>query len=307
MRIKRSIAVLFFTCTLFATTGDLLVQAQTPAQRIYYMKVTNNAIEASVEVLDRRCEIQLDRKNALEEIAAAIKPELNKLNVDKEAIEVTLRAQTAVLVQKKTELTTVQVAIDGLLDQIKQFRKSNYERLLELRSQVAVAKKNEKDASAAIKAADAEFRKWEEEGANSFILTEALGLRAHDKPLTDIHKLALVVYDTYLIVAAEFGQKQINAAATIVLKEKEISDLLAGQKVSIEELGQKLAAKRRELVPAVTALNKAQNDVNKTDKELRFVLAKIAAISSFVIPEIHPICKQINPVVSPVKCYKVGC
>ena len=98
---------------------------------------------------------------------------------------------------------------------------------------------------------------------------------------------------------AELDKIKAANEATVIEKDKAIAELTSGTRETVQQLQARLTEKQKAVPAATAAVFVATGDFNRTQTSLRAVNARIATLSSILIPNISPVCTFINQVFPP--------
>jgi chromosome segregation ATPase len=304
----RSVSAILLSSIAFISTSNLThAQSASPAELLAAMKQGNINIENDVKNIQTRCANQQKRKELLEQEILKRKPELTSLSASKTALTELLKQKDATLQGRSKTLAALRASITDLQDAIKNANTSTTTRLATLRTERDAAKKVVQETTKNINSLDDVFEKWKDEGSNEFTLYRAQFKDENNKllppekrvELTQQEKSALDYLKSYDSMRSTLTQTKTTNEATIIQKDKAITDLTAGRKETVQELQRKLAEKHAAVPATIASVTAAQVDFNRAQGDLRFVTARIATLSSIVIPNIPTVCTFINQMSTP--------
>jgi chromosome segregation ATPase len=307
MRLRSVSALLLFSLAFVATTHSTPAQAQSAADLVNAMKQGNANIDSDVTTIRVRCANQTKRKDLLDQEIVKRQPELTALTASKTALVDQLRLKQVTLDAKSKALADLRATIADVQDAIKAANTSTTTRLATLKTERDAAKKAIVDGTKNINTLDNEFEKWKDDGSNEFTLYRAQLKDENNKfvtpdkrvPLTAAEQSALDYLTAYDTMRASLTQIKAANEATVIQKDKAIADLTTGTRDTVQVLQARLAEKQKAVPAAMAAVFSAQGEFNKAQTDLRAVTARIATLSSIVIPNISPVCTFINQVFPP--------
>ena len=304
----RSVSAILLSSIAFISTSNLThAQSASPAELLAAMRQGNTNIENDVKNIQTRCANQQKRKELLEQEIVRRRPELTSLSASKATLTELLKQKDAALQARSKTLATLRASINEHQDAIKNANTSTTTRLATLRTERDAAKKVVQETTKNINSLDDVFEKWKDEGSNEFTLYRAQFKDENNKlvtpdkrvELTPQEKSALDYLKSYDSIRSDLSQTLTNKEAVVVQKNKAIADLTDGSKETVQELKRKLAEKQAAVPGAIASVTAAQVDFNRTQADLRFVTARIATLSSIVIPNIPTVCTLINQMTTP--------
>lgn len=307
MQLRSVSAILLASLTYIATSSGAHAQAASPGELVNTMKTVNGYIANDVKTLQTRCANQQKRKEILEKEIVSRQPELTSLNAMKTALTAQLKQKDDTLQGKNKALAALRASIEDLLDAIKNANTSTATRLVALKAEREAARKTAVAATKSIDSLDDVFEAWKDQGSNEFTLYRAQFKDENNKilppekriPLTAEEQTALDYLKSYDSMRAGYTQTKTINEAIVVEKDKAIANLTSGTRDTVQVLQGKLAEKQGMIAGAVAAVAVAQTDFNRTQADLRSVNARIATLSSIVIPNIPTVCTFINQVSTP--------
>lgn len=307
MQLRSVSAILLASLTYIATSSGAYAQAASAAELLNTMKTVNGFIANDVKTLQTRCANQQKRKELLEKEIVSRQPELTSLTATKTALTAQLRTKEATLQEKRTALAFLRASIDNLEDAIKNANTSTASRLVTLKAERETARKAAVSATKSIDSLDDIFEAWKDQGSNEFTLYRAQFKDENNKILPPEKRIALTAEEqkaldylkSYDSMRAGYTQTKTTNEAIVVEKDKAIANLTSGNRDTVQVLQGKLAEKQGMVAGAVAAVTVALTDFNRTQGDLRSVNARIATLSSIVIPNIPTVCTFINQVSTP--------
>ena len=307
MRLRTVSALLLSSLALVATSQNVRAQALSPAELVNAMKQTNAYLDNDVKTIRSRCANQQKRKELLDQEIVKRQPELTSLTASKTALTEQLKKNGAALDAKSKALAELRAAITDLQDAIKNANTSTTTRLATLKTERDAAKKSIVDVTKNINSLDDVFEKWKDEGSNEFTLYRAQLKYENNKfvtpdkrvPLTAAEQSALDYLTAYDTMRASLSQIKAANEATVIQKDKAIAELTSGTRETVQVLQTRLAEKQKAVPAATAAVFVANGDFNRTQTDLRAANARIATLSSILIPNISPVCTFINQVFPP--------
>lgn len=307
MRLRSVSAILFSSIAFISTSNLTHAQSSSPAELLAAMKQGNINIENDVKNIQTRCANQEKRKMLLEQEIVKRQPQLTQLTASKTALTELQKQKDATLEAKTKELAALRASITELQDAIKNEKTSTTTRLATLRTERDAAKKIVLDTTKNINTVDDFFETWKDEGSNEFTLYRAQFKDENNKLLPPEQRLALTALEqsaldylkSYDSMRSALVQVRTTNEATVTQKEKAIADLTAGRRDTVQDLQRKLAEKQGAVSGAIAAVTAAQVDFNRTQADVRSVSARIATLSSIVIPNIPTVCTFINQMGTP--------
>lgn len=307
MRLRTVSALLLSSLAFVATSQNVRAQALSPAELVNAMKQTNAYLDNDVKTIRSRCANQQKRKELLDQEIVKRQPELTSLTASKTALTEQLKKNGAALDAKSKALAELRAAITDLQDAIKNANTSTTTRLATLKTERDAAKKSIVDVTKNINSLDDVFEKWKDEGSNEFTLYRAQLKYENNKfvtpdkrvPLTAAEQSALDYLTAYDTMRASLSQIKAANEATVIQKDKAIAELTSGTRETVQVLQTRLAEKQKAVPAATAAVFVANGDFNRTQTDLRAANARIATLSSILIPNISPVCTFINQVFPP--------
>lgn len=302
MRLRSVSVVLLSSLALFATSHN--AHAQSAAELIAAMKQGNTNIDNDVKTIRTRCANQQKRKDLLDQEIVKRQPQLTSLTASKTLLTEQLKQNSTALDAKNKVLADLRASISDLQDAIKEANTSTTTRIAKLKEERDAAKKAVVDLTKNINSLDDVFEKWKDEGSNEFTLYRAQLKDENNKfltpdkrvPLTPAEQSALDYLTAYDTMRATLSQSKTANEAAVIQKDKAIADLSSGTRETVQTLQTRLTEKQKAVPAAITAVTTAQNEFNRTQRDLRAVTARIATLSSIIIPNISPVCTFINQV-----------
>jgi len=307
MRLRSVSALLLSSLAFIATSQDTRAQAPSPAELVNAMKLGNSYIDNDVKTIRTRCANQQKRKELLELEVVKRQPQLTALTASKTTLTEQLKLKDEALDAKEKALAELRAIITEIQDAIKNANTSTTTRLATLKMERDAAKKAIVDLTKNINSLDDVFEKWKDEGSNEFTLYRAQLKDENNKfvtpdkrvPLTPAEQSALDYLTAYDTMRGTLTQSKATNEATVIQKDKAIADLTSGTRETVQVLQARLVEKQRAVPAAMAAVFTAQAEVKKTRTDLRAVNARIATLSSILIPNISPVCTFINQVFPP--------
>lgn len=281
--------------------------AQSPADVVSAMRTTNNYIASDVTEIIRRCEAQARRKTFLEADILRRQPALATLTATKTYLQAEFTTASGVVTSKRQALATLEAEITGLRSSIVNANTSATALLATYRTERDAAAKASATAAKDIQALDKVFEEWKESGSNEFTLFRAQ-LRAENNkilppasriPLTAVEQAALDRLTAYDTMRAQLSSVMAVNDAIVTQKTTAIAELTAGRTRSVQELQAQLTQKLGMLPGALAQRDAAVKEYNRIEDRIRVVSARIATLSSTVIPVIPRVCGVINTLSTP--------
>lgn len=287
--------------------GVIDAHAQVPAEVVSAMRITNNYIASDVTTIRRRCAVQTGRKQFLEAEILRRQPQLADLTADKTELQTQLTAQSAVVTSKRLALATLEADISGLRSSIVNANTSTTTLLATYRAERDAASRASVIAARDIEALDKVFEEWKESGSNEFTLFRAQLKDENNKilppasrvPLTAAEQAALDRLTAYDTMRAQLSSVMATNDAIVAQKTTAIAELKAGRTSTVQELQAQLSTKLGMLPSALAQRDAAVRQYNKIDRQIQVLSARIATLSSIVIPAMPPVCGVINTLSTP--------
>lgn len=281
--------------------------AQSPAEVVSAMRTTNNYIASDVTEISRRCEVQGRRKTFLEAEIQRRQPELATQTTTRNNLQTQLTQASGVATAKRAALATLEADITGLRTSIVNANTNATTLLATYRAERDAATLASARAAKDIQALDKVFEEWKESGSNEFTLFRAQLRDENNKllppasriPLTAAEQAALDRLTAYDTMRAQLSSVMATNDAIVVQKTTAIAELTAGRTRSVQELQTQLTQKLGMLPGALAQRDAAVREQTRIEGQIRVVSARIATLSSIVIPAIPRVCGVINTLSSP--------
>jgi chromosome segregation ATPase len=299
--------VLALLLSSVSVVGAVNAHAQVPGEVVSAMQITNNYIASDVTTISKRCAAQTTRKQFLEAEIVRRQPELANLNASKRTLETQLTTQAGLVTAKRQALATLEAEIAGLRTAIGNANTSATTLLATYKTERDAASRASVIAARDIEALDKVFEKWKESGSNEFTLFRAQLKDENNKilppasrtPLTAAEIAALDTLRAYDTMRAQLSSVMATNDAIVAQKTTAIAELTAGRTRSIQELQSQLTQKLGLLPGALTNRDAAVRENTRIEGEIRVISARIATLSSIVIPTTPRVCAVINTLSTP--------
>jgi predicted nucleic acid-binding Zn-ribbon protein len=291
MKSHNVLALLFSSLSVI---GVVDTHAQSPADVVSAMRLTNTYIAGDVTEITRRCDVQARRKTFLEAEILRRQPQLETLTASRTELQTQLTAAGTVVTGKRDALATLEAEITGLRTSIVNANTSATTLLATYRAERDAATVASARAARDIQALDRVFEEWKESGSNEFTLMRAIVRAENGNTPTAAEQAALDRLNAYDTMRAQLSSVMATNDAIVTQKNTAIAELTAGRTRTVQEMQAQLNQKLG-MVPAVLAQRDASvREYRRIDAQIRGVSARISTLSSIVIPAIHPVCQVIT-------------
>jgi hypothetical protein len=287
--------------------GVVDAHAQVPEEVVSAMRISNTNIASDVTTISRRCAAQTSRKQFLEAEIIRRQPRLAARTAERAQLQTQLTTQSAVLTSKRQALATLEADIAGLRTSIINANTSATTLLATYTAERAAASRASVIAARDIEALDKVFEEWKESGSNEFTLFRAQLKNENNKisppesrtPLTAAEQAALDRLTAYDTMRAQLSSVMATNDAIVAQKTTAIAELTAGRTRNVQELQAQLTQKVGMLLRVLAERDAARRDYKDIEDKIRVVSARIATLSSIVIPAIPRVCEVVNTLSTP--------
>lgn len=279
--------------TLLVPGIDASAQVPAPAAIVRDMRIVNAAIDSELDVLQVRCVNQATRKQWLENHLARISPALDALRKQQLDLETSLQAATTARGTARVALEELDAAIRTLTTQIQTASQPGAQELA-LKAEIARATAERNLRVTQRQAKQRALQIWLETGTNQAVLFATLLAKIDDRPLSPAQQAVFQAYEAAQATIDNLDDMITNATASINQATKALTELREGVSKTIQQLTVERNAKLALRPAAVTAEATTKANVIRVRTQLNAVVARIAQLSSIVIPPIHPICAKIQ-------------